>query len=627
MSHDAIKDLHKERQSFLTRAVVAGVACLLLTSMLVLRLVSLQLVQHDYYTTRAEENRTRVNLVPPVRGLIYDRNGVLLAANAASFVLEVTPEQVKDMNDTLQRLAQYVTLTDADVQRFKDRVRKMPRYRGVPLRTNLSPEEVARYELNRYDFEGVEVTAGLSREYPLGGTAVHAIGYIGGITESEFEQLDEEAYRGTNYIGKIGIEKSHEADMHGIAGSKLVEANAAGRPLRELEYRRGTPGKNLYLTLDAKLQIAAERALGDNDGAIIAIEPESGEILALVSKPGFDPKLFVEGVDAKSYKALASDKHKPLYNRALQGVYPPGSTIKPFMALAALQYNVRSPGDVTYCPGFLTLPGLAHRYRCWKRKGHGGMDMDHGVAQSCDVYFYRVAQDLGIDHIGEFLAKFGLGKPTGIDIPNEKGGLLPTKEWKERVRKEQWYAGETLSVGIGQGYLVLTPLQLAHATARFAARGRGAEPHLVHAVENPLTSQVVAYKTEPLAPIKLRSQGLWERGVDAMEKVVQAPYGTAYAISKNAQYTIAGKTGTAQVAVLAQDQEKAPTLESTPWELRDHAWFMAFAPVDKPQIAVAVLAEHAGHGASVAAPVARAVMDAYLLGVMPTAEVKPEMAE
>jgi penicillin-binding protein 2 len=627
-SYDAIKDLHKERQAFLTRAVVASVFCVLLTLVLVLRLLNLQLVQHDYYTTRAEENRTRIDLVTPVRGLIYDRNGILLAANAASFVLEVTPEQVADMKDTLQRLAAYVALTDSDIQRFKDRMRKQPGYRGIPLRTNLSAEEVARYELNRFDFKGVEVTAGLSREYPLGGTAVHAIGYIGGITESEFEQLDEEAYRGTNYIGKIGVEKSHETDMHGIAGSRLVEVNAAGRAIHEFsdKYRRGTPGKNLYLTLDAKLQIAAERALGQNDGAIIAIDPDNGEILALVSKPGFDPKLFVEGVDTKTYKALAEDKHKPLYNRALQGVYPPGSTIKPFMALAALEYNVRSPGDSSYCPGFITLPGLAHRYRCWKRKGHGTMDMDHAIAQSCDVYFYRTAQDLGIDRIGEFLAKFGLGKPTGIDIPNEKGGLLPTKEWKERARKEVWYPGETLSVGIGQGYLVMTPLQLAHATARIAARGKGAAPHLVHAVEDPLTGQVVGFKQEPLPPIKLRGNQLWERAIQSMELVTSASYGTAHGIAKNLQYRIAGKTGTAQVAVLAQDQEKAPDEKSVPWELRDHAWFMAFAPADKPQIAVAVLAEHAGHGATIAAPVARAVLDAYLLGVMPS-EVKPEQAE
>ncbi|HZP13244.1 MAG TPA: penicillin-binding protein 2 [Nevskiaceae bacterium] len=625
-SYDAIKDLHKERQSFLARAVFAGVVCVILSLVLVLRLVNLQLVQHDYYTTRAEENRTRVNLVPPVRGLIFDRNGVLLAANAPSFILEITPEQVVDMNDTLKRLGQYVTLTDSDISRFKDRMRKTPRYRGVPLRTSLSQEEVARYELNRFDFKGVEVTAGLSRDYPLGATAAHAIGYIGGITDEELEAVGEENYRGTNYIGKTGVEKSHEADMHGVAGSKLVEANAAGRPLRELEYRRGTPGKNLYLTLDAKLQVAAERALGDNDGSVIAIEPDTGEILALVSKPGFDPRSFVEGVDTKTYKALMEDKHKPLYNRALQGVYPPGSTIKPFMALAALEYNVRSPADTVYCPGFIMLPGNSHKYRCWKRHGHGTVDMDHAVAQSCDVYFYRAAQDLGIDHIGEFLAQFGLGKPTGIDIPNEKGGLLPTKEWKERARKEVWYPGETLSVGIGQGYLVLTPLQLAQATARMAARGHGAQPHLVHAIEDPVTNKITALKPELLPPIKLRNPGLWEKDIEAMQHVISAPYGTAHAISKNLTYAIAGKTGTAQVAVLSQDQEKAPTLESTPWELRDHAWFMAFAPADHPQIAVAVLAEHAGHGATIAAPVARAVMDAYLLGVMP-GEVKPEEAE
>jgi penicillin-binding protein 2 len=616
-SYDAIKDLHKERQNFLTRAVAAAVICFSLALILLLRLMNLQLVQHDYYTTRAEENRTRINIVPPVRGLIYDRNGVVLASNAPSFVLEITPELVDDMADTLQRLAQYVTLTDSDITRFKDRMRKTPGYRGVPLRTNLSAEEVARYELNRFDFTGVEVTAGLTRNYTLGGSSAHVVGYVGGITETELDEVNEEAYRGTNYIGKIGVEKSHEADMHGTAGSKLVEANAAGRPLRQLEYRRGTPGKNLYLTLDARLQMAAERALGENDGAVIAIEPETGEILALVSKPGFDPKLFVEGVDAKTYKALSEDKHRPLYNRAMQGIYPPGSTIKPFMALAALEYGVRAPGDATYCPGFISLPGSSRQYRCWKRHGHGAMDMDHGVAQSCDVYFYKVAQDLGIDHIAAFLGQFGIGKATGVDIPNEKGGLLPSREWKERARKEVWYPGETLSVGIGQGYMSLTPLQLAHATARMAARGRGAKPHLVHAIEDPLNGEIVALKPELLPPIKLRNQALWERAIRSMELVTQAPYGTAYRIGKGAPYRIAGKTGTAQVAALSQSEDKAPDLKSVPWELRDHAWFMAFAPADKPTIAVAVLAEHAGHGASEAAPIARAVLDAYLLGTMP----------
>jgi penicillin-binding protein 2 len=616
-SYSAIKDLHKERQNFLARAIFAAVTCVLLTLALILRLLNLQVYQHQYYTTRAEENRTRVNIVPPVRGLIYDRNGVLLANNATSFVLELVPEQVEDLSGTLERLKQYVTLRDADIARFKDRMRKSPRYRGIPLRTNLSAEEVARWELNRFDFKGVDITAGLSRDYKLGGSSAHVIGYIAGITEAELEKVDEEAYRGTNYFGKIGIEKSHEADLHGTAGSKLVEANAAGRPLRELEYRRGTPGQNLYLTLDAKLQFAAERALGENDGAVIAIEPETGAVLALVSKPGFNPNLFVEGIDTKSYRALAEDKHRPLYNRALQGVYPPGSTIKPFMALAALEYGVRSPGDSFFCPGYYQMPGAARKYRCWKRHGHGTVNLARGVAESCDVYFYRAAQDLGIDRIAKMLGQFGLGKPSGIDIPNEKGGLLPSSEWKQRVRNEPWFPGETLSVGIGQGYLSMTPLQLAQATARLAARGGGGRPRLINAFENPLNGEVVAVQADKLPPIKLREPGNWERVINAMGEVTMARNGTAYRAFKDAPYTSAGKTGTAQVAGLAQGENKAPTLESTPWELRDHAWFMAFAPLDKPRIAIAVLAEHAGHGGSEAAPVARAVIDAYLLGIMP----------
>ena len=612
--YDAIKDLYEEKRTFTGRVVFAAILCLVMIGLLALRLIDLQLVKHDYYTTRADDNRMRLTAIAPVRGLIYDRNGALLAQNVPSFVLDITPERVKNLNDTLERLKAYVSLSDQDIARFRERMRKGPRYRSVTLRSNLTPEEVARYQLNRYDFEGVEVNAGLVRNYPLGESAAHVIGYVGGISEADYAKLDEASYQGLSQIGKSGVERSHEDQLRGVPGAKIVEANASGRPLRELDSQPGSSGQNLYLSLDAKLQLVAEKALGDLEGAVVAIDPRNGEVLALVSKPGYDPKLFVEGIDAKSYRGLLEDKTKPLYNRALLGTYPPGSTIKPFMATAALNFKTVTPDTAVYCGGSMTLPGSSRKYRCHKRQGHGTVNLDSAIAKSCDIYFYQAAQNLGIDRIDEILGQFGFGSQTGIDIPNEKGGLLPSKEWKRRVYKQAWFPGETLSIGIGQGYLTTTPLQLAQATARVAMRGQGFKPHVVHAIADPSTGAIAGVAPEPLPPLTGQNADLLERVIHSMEQVNMFPGGTAYRAFKDAPYSSAGKTGTAQVASLKQDEKLAPTLEGTPKHLRDHALFIAFAPVDEPRIAVAVIAEHAGHGGSVAAPVARQVMDQYLLG-------------
>lgn len=613
-TYDKIKDLYREKETFAARTIVAAVAALLMAALLSFRLFDLQVLQQEYYLTRADENRMQLTAVAPVRGLIYDRNGAVLAQNTPAFVLEIVPEDVKNMDDTLARLSRLVRLDEKDIARFKDRVRKTPRYRGVPVRSNLSLEEVARFEINRYEFDGVEVTAGLTRSYPLGATAAHVIGYVGGITEDELKKAPEASYRGLTQIGKIGVEKSHEDRLRGEPGAKIIEANAYGRPLRELDYRQGQSGRNLILSLDAKVQLAAESALGELDGAVVAIDPRNGEVIALVSKPGFNPHLFVEGIDGKTYKALLDDTKRPLYNRALQGTYPPGSTVKPFMALAGLEYEALTPGHTEYCSGQMSLPGSSRKYRCWKRQGHGTLNLVGGVARSCDVYFYQLANTLGVDRIHTFLSQFGLGRATEVDLPLEKGGILPSREWKRRVRNEPWYPGETLNIGIGQGYMAVTPLQLAQISARMAMRGAGFKPHLVRAEQDPTTLETHEIPVEPLPPILNRHRADWEVVIDAMEEVTHTQGGTAFSVFKNAPYRVAGKTGTAQVAGMAQDELKARSLESTPFHLRDHALFIAFAPADDPQIAIAIIAEHAGHGGSVAGPIARQVMDQYLLG-------------
>lgn len=615
-NYDAIKDLHAERQTFFMRALVAALICALGLIVLISRLTNLQVLQHQDFLTRSNNNRMRVVVVPPVRGLIYDRSGNIVADNVPAFVLELVPEQVGDIDETLERLGRIITLTPEQIERFRGRLRKTPRYRGVAIRTRLSMDEVARFEVNRHDFTGVDVRAGLTRRYPLGEAAAHVVGYVGGVSEEELQMFGAESYRGTTHIGKNGVERSHEIELHGEVGSKIVETNASGRPLRDLEYDRGAPGRNLYLTIDSQLQVAAEAALGEREGAVVAIEPATGEVLALVSKPGFDPHPFVDGIDVASYRALNADPAKPLFNRALQGQYPPGSTVKPLMAMAGLEYGATTAHDRTFCPGHFELPGSSRQYRDWKRRGHGWMDMDRAIAESCDVYFYKLADALGIDRIQALLDQFGLGRPTGLDLPGEKGGILPSRDWKRRARNESWYPGETLNIGIGQGYMTMTPVQLAHATALIAMRGRGFVPHVVHAEEDPLNHNLRLVEPIPVPPVAVRDPRQWSQIIHGMVEVTSTPGGTGLRAFGNAPYTVAGKSGSAQVAGLPQD-ENAPELESVPKHLRDHALFVAFAPVDTPRIAVGVIVEHGGGGGAVAGPVARAVIDNWLLRDLP----------
>lgn len=609
-----LKEHATERRLFLARIIVAGIIMTVMLGVLITRLGFLQIAEHDYYSTRSNDNRMRVQVVPPVRGLIYDRNGVVLADNLPAYRLDIVPEQVPDLNAALDRLSGIVTIRADDRERFFKRMRKEPGFRGIPIRLNLSQAEVARFEVNRRNFPGMEIRAGLTRHYPLGAVAAHLVGYVGGITERDLLLLDDKRYRGTNHIGKTGVEKSYESMLHGQPGSRITETNAAGRSLRELEFHRPTPGRSLYLTVDAKLQAAAYKALGEYDGAVVALNPNTGGVLAMVSKPGFDPNLFVDGISQDKYRQLLNDSDRPLFNRALQGQYPPGSTVKPVMALAALETGNIDPNRQVWCPGYITLPGSDRRWRDWKRGGHGWLNLTQAIYRSSDVYFYKLGMAMGIDTIARFGHMFGLGEKTGIDLPRENDGLMPSRQWKHGARQQPWYPGETLNTVIGQGFMTTTPLQLAQMTALISQRGQGRKPHVLMATEDPGSGDLTSFTTEPTEPIRLHDEQHWHLVTSAMEDVVHATRGTAhYYVGQDLPYRMAGKSGTAQVRGLAQG-EAAPSHADVARKLRDHALFIAFAPAEDPRIAVAVLVEHGGGGSSTAGPIARQVIDAYLLG-------------
>jgi len=603
------KDNTAESELFFRRALVMVLAVFVGLLAVASRLVYLQILNHERFTTLADGNRIRVQPLPPTRGFIFDRNGVLLAENLASYHLEITHEQVQDLDATLEELRQRIELTDADVERFHKMARRTPGYIGVPLRFGLTDEEIARLAIDLYRFPGVEIKADLTRRYPLGSLGVHAIGYVGRIDESEMRRIDPGQYSGSTHIGKVGAERSHEDLLRGRTGWQEVETNAEGRPLRVLSRTPPTPGQHLYLSIDIRLQAVAEKALEGYNGAIVALDPRNGEILALASQPVYDPNPFVNGIDFKSYRTLNTSKDKPLLNRALRGMYPPGSTIKPLMALTGLEYGVVNRHNGVFCRGFYQLPGSSHRFRDWKRSGHGSVSMDRAIAQSCDVYFYDLALKLGIDRTHEFLDRFSIGRPTGVDLPGEKGGVLPSQAWKRQSYNQNWFAGDTLSAGIGQGYFLATPLQLAHSTAAIAQRGVHFQPRILHASEDPGTRVKTLAEPRPLPPIKVRDPRFWDTIIAGMVHVIEG--GTAHRIGIGAKYRIAGKTGTAQVFTLGQSQRyDAKRLAK---HLLDHALFVAFAPVEDPRIAVAVIAENGGGGSSTAAPMARKVMDAWLL--------------
>jgi len=608
---NSIRDRIHEARLFNRRVIVVVAAVLSLMALVIVRLFYLQIVYHEHYTTLSQNNRITLAALPPGRGLIYDRNGVVLAQNLPAYSLEIVPEQVPDLDATLVALQEIVALTDADIKRFRKALAQKRSAKGVPLRFRLSEEEVARFAVNRPRFPGVDVAAGLSRHYPLGALGVHAIGYVGRISEDELDNLDTSNYSGTTHIGKTGVEKSYEEILHGRVGFEQVEINAQGRRLRVLESTPPQAGQNLHLNMDIRLQAVAEQALGQNRGAVVALDPRDGSVLALASMPGYDPNPFVNGIDSKSYDALHNSPDQPLYNRALRGAYPPGSTIKPFVGLGGLEMKVITLDQNVFCSGFYTLKGQAHHYRDWKHGGHGSVSLDKAIVESCDVYFYTLAHALGIDRLHDFLTRFGFGVKTGIDLTGELEALIPSPEWKRRVHNQPWYPGETLIAGIGQGYTLVTPLQLAVATASLANRGKRWPPALVKAVEDSLSHALTPSAGEPLEQVPIVNPAHWQSVIDAMVRVVHSEHGTARRIGLGAQYTIAGKTGTAQVFGVKQDEKYVQA--NVAERLRDHALFIAFAPADDPRIAVAVIVENGSHGSTAAAPVARQVMDRYFL--------------
>ena len=608
---EQLKDDYLENRLIRRRLVWAAAFTVILLSMVLGRLYQLQVVEHEHFSTLSDSNRVRIKALPPTRGLIFDRHGVVMADNLPAYRLEIVREQVTDLDATLLQLRQYVEVSEQDLKRFRQSLRRRRPFESIPLRLNLDDAEVARLAVNLHKFEGVEINARLTRNYPNGQHAVHALGYVGRIDERDLSRVSEMDYAGTTHIGKLGLEKYYENDLHGEVGIQQVEVNARGRTLRVLSETPPVQGNNLYLTIDSRLQKVAEEAFAEYSGAAVAIDPNNGEILALVSMPIFDPNLFVNGISFDNYHALRDSHRRPLFNRALSGQYPPGSTTKPFYGLLGLESAITKHDQKVYCIGYYKLPNEERRYRDWKKRGHGRMDLDGAVTQSCDVYFYDLAYRVGIDRMAEFMAKFGFGEKTGVDSTGERDGLMPSRDWKRGHDGMPWFPGETLITGIGQGALLVTPLQLANSTAAFSMRGVRYRPHLVRTVEKipQYTRQDTVSQID--GRYELLREKNWQHVHDAMVNVVHGLRGTAHRISKGMQYKTAGKTGTAQVFEIAQDEEYEE--DKVIERLRDHALFISYAPADNPRIAVAVIVENGGHGSSVAAPIARRIMDAYLL--------------
>ena len=604
-----LKDGGRERRLFHNRVLVAGLIMGLLVATVLTRLFFLQVVSHDHFTTLSHDNRLKILPLPPPRGLIFSHDGTLLAENRPSFSLTVVPENVTNMDNALHELRDMLNLSDDELEQFKKQLKFGRRFESVTLKGDLSPEELATFSVNRFRFAGFGIEAGLARHYPLGEAFAHVIGYVGRISESDLATIEQSNYAATTHIGKMGVEKSREQMLHGQVGYQKVEVNAQGRILRVVERTPPVPGSDVYLTLDAGLQVQAIAALENYRGAIVILEPNTGAVLAFVSQPAYDPNAFVNGISRSLYQSLSTSPNRPLFNRALQGQYPPGSTIKPLVALAGLQFGVRTPEKTTWCPGWYTLARDPHQYRDWLRSGHGNVNLKLSIAHSCDVYYYTLAHDLGIRRLHEMLAKFGLGTATGIDIPGEASGLLPSPEWKKRARKQPWYPGETLIAGIGQGYMLATPLQLAYASAIVATRGNASRPHFLQRITNPGTDVARMPEDYRQPSVALANADYWNAAIEGMDEVVNGTTGTAHKSGIGSPVRFAGKTGTAQVYGIAQGQ-KAKT-SGVPEHLQDHALFIAFAPVSAPKIAIAVVVEHGGGGSRTAAPIARRLIDYY----------------
>ncbi len=619
----SIKDHHAEKRIFVQRVIAASIICVLLLSIVIARLIQLQVFEFEHYAERSQGNRFRIEALPPTRGLIFDRKGRVLAENLPAYQLELIPEQVPDVEDTLQRLAAINLINRDDIPRIQQLTKAGPRFKPVTLSFRLTEEEIARFAIQRPRFPGVDFQPRLVRHYPHGIEVAHAIGYVGALSTSDLNRLDTAAYTGTAHTGKTGLEYSFESDLHGDTGHQQVITNARGRqiPLDSLQLQSAqeqkesaTPGENIYLSLDLDLQKIATDALKGRRGSVVAIDPRSGEILTMVSAPGFDPNYFPLGMSRSQYASLINDLDQPLFNRAIRGQYPPGSTIKPILAISALETGVITKNHRAFCTGSFTLPGSTHRYRDWKPEGHGSVDLHDAITQSCDVYFYEISNDLDIDNMHDWLFKFGLGHLTGIDIDGEKPGLVPSRAWKrnafQRREDRAWFPGETVIASIGQGYMLATPLQLASAAATIAMRGKRFVPHLVTAVEDSVNGERIPLTSVALEDVVLKDSRNWDTVIGAMHDVMQGARGTARAAGARAKYQMAGKSGTAQVFSVSQEDEYEE--DEIAERLKDHALFIAFAPLDDPQIAVAVVIENGSSGSGVAAPIARAIMDKYL---------------
>lgn len=614
-----LKDHEKDSRLIRKRAIVGAAVVLLMTSILVARMYYLQVVQFEHHTTLAENNRIHVQPIPPSRGLIYDRNGVIIADNRPSFSLTLTRERAGDWPRVLDEVVSVLELGPEERALFEKRVRQGRRpFEPVPVLFELSEEQIARIAINQFRLPGVEVVAQLVRHYPLGDHFAHSVGYVGRINDKELKKLDPVAYSGTHHIGKTGIERFYEDELHGQVGYEEVETNARGRVLRVLKRTDPTPGKDIILSLDVRLQEAAENALAGRRGAVVAIQPQTGEVLAMVSQPSFDPNPFVTGIGFKAYADLRDSIDRPLFNRVLRGLYPPGSTIKPMVAVAGLDAGVVTPQTRVFDPGFYQLPNHSHKYRNWNRTGDGWVDMDLAIARSNDTYFYSMAHKMGVDRMHDYMSRFGLGQRIALDMFEETGGLMPSREWKRARLRQPWYPGETLILGIGQGYMQTTPLQLAQATVLMATRGKWIRPHLAKRIgDDPVLN------TNPPPDIVLRDPKFWEYGIKGMESVMHGERGTARKVGDQSLYRIAGKSGTAQVVAIKQgekyDRNKVAERH------RDHALFVAFAPAENPQIVVSVMVENGESGSGVAAPVVKQVMDAWLLDET-TGQLKAEFA-
>lgn len=616
-SRSELKNYQHEQHYFRIRLAVAAVIVLVCFGILAARLFFLQMVMYDHYQTMAENNRISVVPIVPNRGLILDRNGVVLAHNFFAYTLELTPGKIDNVEDTINEIGKLVEVSALDRKRFRKLRAQSHSFESIPLRTHLSETEAARFAVNRYRFPGVEIKSRLFRHYPENILGSHFIGYIGRINDHDLAALEKSGdlsnYKGSDHIGKSGVEQFYERSLHGITGSQQVEIDADGHAVRVLSSTTPIAGDNLILTIDSKLQRIAEEAFGERRGALVAINPSNGEVLAYVSQPTFDPNLFVDGIDSENWKALNESIDKPLINRPMRGIYPPGSTFKPFVALAGLNAGKREPPFSIPDPGYYMLPGSSHRYRDWKPGGHGRVDVRKAITVSCDTFFYGLAVDLGIDSLAAYLHHFGFGRRTGMDLHGEVEGLLPTPQWKARRWKQKWYPGETVIVGIGQGYTLVTPLQLAQATAMLANNGTAMRPHIVSAIQETTSGVSKPTPVTVMDRVAIKPEHL--EIVKTAMRDVTLPGGTAASVGANSPYAIAAKTGTAQVIGVKQNEKYDE--KNVDERHRDHALFIAFAPLDDPKIALAVIVENGGHGGSAAGPIARKVMDYYLLGKEP----------